>query len=78
MLAIFNEKSVKIDFKETLVENNEVAKEVKFRGSPTLLVNGNEFEGMPVPDKPAMTCRYYPNGLPTKKRIKERINALIL
>ena len=33
-----------IDYQETLVDSNEKAQEIKFRGSPTLLINGEDFE----------------------------------
>ncbi|MEO8398753.1 MAG: DUF2703 domain-containing protein, partial [Ignavibacteriaceae bacterium] len=62
-----------IDYKEILVDTNEIAEEVKFRGSPTLLINGKDFENMPEPEKPALMCRYYPNGLPNINDIRERI-----
>jgi len=62
-----------IEYHEVIVDSNEKAKELKFRGSPTLLINGEDFENQPVPDNPALACRYYPNGLPNVKQIKERL-----
>jgi protein-disulfide isomerase len=62
-----------VDFKEVIVETPEKAAEVGFRGSPTLLVNGKDFENMPVPEEPELACRLYANGLPSVKAIKSRI-----
>ena len=67
-----------IDYKEVIVDSNEKAEEVKFRGSPTLLINGEDFENQPEPESPALACRYYSKGLPDiaaiKKKISERIS----
>jgi hypothetical protein len=65
--------SIKIDYKETLVETPELAQQVKFRGSPTLLVNGIDLEYMPEPEEGNLACRYYGNGLPNEEKIKEFI-----
>ena len=62
-----------IEYNEVIVDSNEKAEEVKFRGSPTLLINGEDFENQPEPDYSALACRYYRNGLPTSEKIKERI-----
>ncbi len=63
-----------IIYQEVLVESNEQAAKINFRGSPTLLINGDDFENLPAPENPALTCRYYPKGLPTTEQIK---NALV-
>jgi hypothetical protein len=65
-----------IDFKEVIIDSNEKADEVKFRGSPTLLINGEDFENQPEPDSPALACRYYINGLLMVEEIKEKIEKL--
>lgn len=65
-----------IEYKE-IVDSNEKAIEVKFRGSPTLLVNGRDIEDRPEPKEPALMCRYYPNGLPGVNEIKMRIKQSI-
>ena len=65
-----------IEYSEVIVDSNEKAEEVKFRGSPTLLINGEDFENQPGPDKAALMCRYYPNGLPEINEIKNRIKTL--
>lgn len=63
----------KFDFKEVIVDSNEKAQQVKFRGSPTLLINGEDFENQPEPVESALMCRYYPNGLPGVNDIRQRI-----
>ena len=62
-----------IVYLETLVETNEKAAEVSFRGSPTLLINGQDFENTPAPKNPALTCRFYPGGLPSVETIRKKI-----
>ena len=62
-----------IDYKEVIVDSNEQAEEVKFRGSPTLLINGEDFENQLEPESPALSCRYYINGLPGVEDIKTKI-----
>ena len=62
-----------IDYQEVMVESNEKAKELGFRGSPTLLINGEDFENQPEPFQPALSCRYYPNGLPDVDMIKRKL-----
>lgn len=62
-----------LDYDEIIVDSSDKAEELKFRGSPTLLINGKDFENQPEPVKPALACRYYPNGLPTVDQIKTRI-----
>jgi hypothetical protein len=62
-----------IDYKEVLVDSNEKAEELKFRGSPTLLINGEDFENEPEPDYTALACRYYRNGIPSIEEIEKKI-----
>jgi len=66
-----------IQYNEVLVESNEKAKEVGFRGSPTLLINGKDFEDLPVPERPALMCRYYPDGLPSVEQIKKELGSSV-
>lgn len=63
-----------IEYRELIIDSNEKAEELKFRGSPTLLINGKDFENLPEPESPALACRYYPNGLPTVDQIKSKIS----
>lgn len=63
----------KIELKKIKINTPELAKQYKFRGSPTILINGKDIEGMIEPLNPAVSCRYYPKGLPNAKFIKEKI-----
>jgi hypothetical protein len=38
-----------------------------------LLINNQDFEGLPEIDSPGLTCRYYANGLPNIDEILARI-----
>lgn len=66
----FNER---IEYKELLVETPEQAQQIKFRGSPTVLINGIDIERMPEPTEANLACRYYRKGLPSVSQIKEFI-----
>ena len=68
-----NEKN--IDYSEVFVESNELAEKLKFRGSPTLLINGKDFEGRKEPESASLNCRIYENGLPNVYEIKKFILA---
>ena len=63
----------KIEFNEVLVESNEHAEKIKFRGSPTVLINGEDLEGRAEPEAASLNCRVYENGLPGVEEIKKRI-----
>jgi hypothetical protein len=65
-----------IKYQEVLVETNELVEKIKFRGSPTLLINGKDFEEREEPEAASLNCRYYQNGLPTSDDIKEKIKSL--
>jgi hypothetical protein len=65
--------SAKVDYKETLVESPEYACKIKFRGSPTLLINGIDFENLPEPENGNLSCRYYPKGIPETEQILNEI-----
>jgi len=71
-----NELDIPTDFVSTRVDSIEQAKEVRFLGSPTLLLNGREFMGQQLPDEPFFACRYYPDGLPTVEEIVDRLQSV--
>ncbi len=62
-----------IEYNEVLVESNELAEEIKFRGSPTVLINGEDIEGREEPESASLNCRVYENGLPSIDEIREKI-----
>lgn len=66
-----------IEYSEELVETEEKARQVGFRGSPTLLINGKDFEGIPIPPVASLSCRVYLKGLPKVEDIRNRILELI-
>jgi len=47
------------------VKDDRQAQDIGFRGSPTILINGQDMSGVPVPAEPRMACRFYPDGLPS-------------
>lgn len=63
----------RIVFTEQLIDSPELARKYSFRGSPTLLIDGNDIEGMPAPENPSLACRFYQNGIPTKDFIRNLI-----
>jgi arsenate reductase (thioredoxin) len=66
-----------IVFENILINDEDAAKKYNFRGSPTLLINGTDIENLPVPDVPAMACRFYINGLPDENAILEKVLKII-
>ena len=48
-----------VGYQEILIETNELAEKIKFRGSPTLLINGEDFEGREEPREASLNCRYF-------------------
>lgn len=65
-----------IEYKEIIVDSNEKAEAVKFRGSPTLLISDEDFENLAEPSSAALACRYYKNGLPSVEEIKAKLKEL--
>jgi protein-disulfide isomerase len=66
-----------VGFSEVIVDTNEKAEKLGFRGSPTLLINGEDFENQTSPEKPFLSCRYYPGGLPTVDEIRSKILSIL-
>ena len=68
---IVEKAEYEIDFEKLLVESQEAAERYKFRGSPTILINGKDVENLPENPTPSLSCRYYPNGLPITSDIEK-------
>jgi hypothetical protein len=68
----------KVEIAEVLVEDPQTAARVMFRGSPTLLISGEDVEAMPAPDKASLSCRYYQNGVPSASLIRRKIEEAYL
>lgn len=67
-----------IEYFEYLVDTNEKAKEKGFRGSPTLIINGSDYENMPENFNPSLNCRIYRNGIPDVYSISKVIEKHLL
>lgn len=67
----------KIDYSEFPVEDEITAAKLGFRGSPSLLINGKDFEGLEVPEFSGLFCRFYKNGLPSSETIRHKIDILL-
>jgi hypothetical protein len=65
----------RVDFREVVMDTPELAVRHRFRGSPTLLINGEDFTGLPAPEESLLSCRIYPDGLPTVAEIIAKIEA---
>ncbi|MGB9697090.1 MAG: DUF2703 domain-containing protein [Ignavibacteria bacterium] len=64
-----------IDVIYRLIKDQEDAVKYKFRGSPTLLINNEDLIGVESPVYPTLSCRYYPEGIPSPAFIREKIVA---
>ena len=60
-----------VKYKETIINDN--LSDMNFRGCPTLLVNGRDYEGKLKRKDDRHICRNYPNGIPTVSQIKQFI-----
>ena len=60
-------------YKEVIVKTHELSKQLKFRGSPTVIINGVDLENLPESLEGNLACRIYKNGLPTTEEIKRLI-----
>ena len=63
----------KTELRKILVEDELTALKTGFRGSPTLLINGEDIEGAPAPKEPSLSCRFYANGIPDVDKIRQMI-----
>ena len=62
-----------VDYREILVETPEAATRYKFRGSPTLLIDSEDYEGMAAPENANLSCRIYPDGIPSTDDIVSKL-----
>lgn len=65
-----------VDIIYRLIKDQEDAIKYKFRGSPTLLINNEDILMVEAPPYPTLSCRYYPDGVPTPEFIREKIVAM--
>ena len=62
-----------VELTEVQVVDADTAARLGFRGSPTLLINGEDVDGMPAPEETSLSCRVYPNGIPSAKVIRRKV-----
>ena len=67
-----------IDYKERLITSSKEASRIKFRGSPTLLINNIDFENREEPQTGGLNCRVYFEGIPSIEQIMERIESVVI
>lgn len=62
----------------TTINQEELPESDLRRGypTPTVLVNGRDLFGLPVPTAPSMGCRVYDGGVPTVEKLAERLRAM--
>jgi hypothetical protein len=65
--------NTQIEFETILLDTPEKAEKYKFRGSPTVLINGIDLEGLPEPTIGNLACRFYSNGIPS---VESTINSI--
>lgn len=65
-----------VELQLTQVETNDEAARIGFRGSPTILIDGKDLFGDPVPDEPHLACRFYPKGLPDYEEFRRLVKGL--
>ena len=66
-----------IEFEKVIIEDEETAKKLKFLGSPALLINGKDLLGALPPENISLSCRFYPNGIPSSEEIRKKIIEII-
>ncbi len=62
-----------IEYRETIIHTMADAIRARFCGSPTLIFDGEDFSQENLPAEPSITCRIYPNGIPSAEEIIERM-----
>lgn len=62
-----------VEYEEILIQTPNEAQRFNFLGSPTLLIDGKDFEDLAKPEQISLSCRFYPNGIPTPEKIRQRI-----
>jgi hypothetical protein len=76
--AVLSAERVPAEIDEVAVTDAIAAEEYKFRGSPTIRINGCDIAGpSPEPESFALACRLYPGanpvGLPPEEMIQRAI-----
>ncbi len=61
----YQQKHPEVQVAVVQVQDDEQAVRIGFRGSPTILINGQDWFDLPLPDQPHLACRFYPAGIPS-------------
>lgn len=65
----------RIIYREVKVKDSTFAREISFRGSPTILIDSVDLENMPEVKSASLSCRTYKNGFPSIKKIQDLIDS---
>ena len=73
--SVLSSESLAMNVIETIVSNEAEARNVRFAGSPTVLVNGRDLEPF-TPISTNLACRIYSNGggVPSAALVKSAID----
>lgn len=67
----------KVILNRILVNSEAKAKKLNFNGSPSLRINDIDLEGKDLIGTAGLSCRYYPNGLPSAMKIRQNILTIL-
>lgn len=79
---VLNEKSLEEEIEIVEIKSEDMAKEHRFLGSPTIQINGMDIEKERRNDTPSLSCRLYRtrdgySGIPPKKMIVNAIEEML-
>ena len=74
--AVIASAEIRADIREVLVTNLADAQDYGFLGSPTVLVDGKDLEGLNAPNG-GLSCRVYANGtgIPSEALVRRAVDA---
>lgn len=70
-------KNLDVEYSEQLIDSDNVSEANGFCGSPTLLIDGVDYEGLKAVKNIGLSCRHYKDGLPSVDEIKNKILSII-
>lgn len=79
--AVLRERGVEAEIVVRQVHTQEEAEELRFPGSPTILVDGRDVDPVGAEARPALVCRIYalPDGrvspIPSREQLEEAVKA---
>jgi hypothetical protein len=79
--TVLASQGISVPICEVLVANPRMAEALKFRGSPTIRINGRDIAGESEAQHFALSCRLYPGeklpGVPPAEMIHRAVRAAI-